>query len=107
MKDPTGPLADDSIMATANAYFGRGRYEDASYYYDLLRTEYPRSEHQIQAHVLGLQSKLRVYQGKLYDGTPLNEADEIAEQALTQFRDQLGPEQVRVAEVRDSITERK
>ena len=107
MKDPTGRLADDSIMATANAYFAKGRYEDAAYYYDLLRKEYPRSEHQLQAHVLGLQSKLRVYQGNLYDGTPLSEADQIAEQTLTQFRDQLGPEQVRVAQARDNILEQK
>ena len=107
MKDPTGRLADDSIMATANAYFAKGRYEDAAYYYDLLRKEYPRSEHQLQAHVLGLQSKLRVYQGNLYDGTPLSQADQIAEQTLTQFRDQLGPEQVRVAQARDSILEQK
>ena len=107
MKDPTGRLADDSIMATANAYFAKGRYEDAAYYYDLLRKEYPRSEHQLQAHVLGLQSKLRVYQGNLYDGTPLSEADQIAQQTLTQFRDQLGPEQVRVAQARDNILEQK
>ena len=107
MKDPTGPLADDSIMATANAYFGKGRYEDAAYHYDLLRKEYPRSEHQIQAHILGLQSKLRIYQGKLYDGTPLDEADEIAQQALTQFGHQLGAEQSRVAQTRDRIVEQK
>jgi outer membrane protein assembly factor BamD (BamD/ComL family) len=107
MKDPTGPLADDSIMATANAYFGKGRYEDASYYYDLLRKEYPRSEHQLQAHILGLQSKLRVYQGNLYDGTPLKQADEIAEQTLTQFRGQLGQEQERVAQARDQILEER
>lgn len=107
LKDPTGPLADDSIMATANAYFGKGRYEDAAYYYDLLRKEYPRSEHQLQAHLLGLQSKLRVYQGKLYDGTPLTEADEIAEQALIQFSHQLGEEQIRLAQTRDNIVEQK
>jgi outer membrane protein assembly factor BamD (BamD/ComL family) len=107
MKDPTGPLADDSIMATANAHFGRGRYEDASYYYDLLRKEYPHSEHQVRAHVLGLQSKLQVYQGELYDGTPLVEADEIAKQTLTQFRNQLGQEQVRLAQARDQILEQK
>ncbi len=107
MHDPTGRLADDSIMATANAHFGNGRYEDAAYYYDLLRKEYPRSEHQLQAHVLGLQSKLHVYQGSMYDGTPLDEAGEIAEQTLTQFRSELGPEQTRIAAVRDRIQEQK
>ncbi|MEM9658507.1 MAG: tetratricopeptide repeat protein, partial [Planctomycetota bacterium] len=62
LNDPTGPLADDSIMATANSYFLRGRYVDADQYYDLLRKEYPRSEHQYEAHLLGLQCKLRKYQ---------------------------------------------
>jgi len=107
MHDPIGPLADDSVMAAANAYFRKGRYEDAAYHYDMLRREYPQSEHQPQAHVLGIQAKLRVYQGRLYDGTPLAEADEIAEQALRQFRRELGPEQQRVARARNGITEEK
>lgn len=107
MKDPTGPLADDSIVATANAYFRKGRFEDAAYYYDMLRKEYPRSDHQLQAHVLGLQSKLRVYQGELYDGTPLSQAEEIAKQTLVQFPDRLGPEQARVAQTRDRIVEER
>ena len=107
MKDPTGPLADDSIMATANAYFRKGRFEDAALYYDILRKEYPRSEHQPQAHLLGLQSKLRVYQGANYDRTPLEEADEIAQQTLAQFPGELGPERTRVAQTRDDIVEQK
>ena len=107
MKDPRGPLADDSIMATGNAYFTKGHYEDAAYYYDLLRKEYPDSEHQFQAHILGLQSKLRVYQGELYDGVPLDEADEIAAQTLSQFREELGGEQTRLAQARDAILDQK
>jgi len=107
MRDPIGPLADDSIMATANAYFRKGRFEDAAYHYDLLRDQYPRSEHQAQAHVLGVQSKLQVYQGHLYDGTPLGEADEIAEQAMRQFRQELGTEQQNLAQTRNEIVERK
>jgi outer membrane protein assembly factor BamD (BamD/ComL family) len=107
LKDPTGPLADDSIMATASAYFRKGRYEDAAYYYDLLRKEYPQSEHQLQAHVLDLQSKLRMYQGQMYDGRPLDEAEKIADQTIRQFRHQLGAEAARVAETRDRIAEQK
>ena len=107
LRDPTGPLADDSIMATANAYFQMGRYEDAAFHYDLLRKEYSTSEFQPQAHLLGMKSKLNVYQGTQYDETPLKEADEIADQALTQFRDQLGEEAARVAQTRNAILEQK
>ena len=46
MYDPTGPLADDSLMATAIAYFRRGQFENAALDFDLLRKEYPNSEHQ-------------------------------------------------------------
>jgi outer membrane protein assembly factor BamD (BamD/ComL family) len=93
MNDPTGPLADDAIMATANSYFRRGRYEDADYQYDLLRKEYPRSEHQYNAHVLGLQCKLRKYQGADYDGMPLEEAKQLVKQQKIQFAGQLDADQ--------------
>ena len=29
----------------------------------------------MQAHLLGLQSKMRMYQGPIYDGKPLKDAD--------------------------------
>jgi len=106
-RDPRGPLADDAVMAIANGYFHKGRFEDAAYHYDMLRTEYPNSEHQQVAHVLAVQSKLRVYQGEEYDRTPLEEADDIAAQALTQFRGELGEEQNRLLETRDRIVEEK
>ncbi len=105
MNDPTGPLADDSLMASGNAYFLTGRYEDAAYQYDLLRQEYPKSEHQIAAHVLGMKSKLEVYQGPLYDGTPLEEAGKVAQQALTQFPGQLGEEKELMIKTRNRIIE--
>ena len=89
LNDPTGPLADDAVMATANAYFLRGRYRDADYYYDLLRSEYPRSEHQYEAHVLGLQCKLRKYGGPDYIGAPLEEAQKLSRQLRTQFAAEL------------------
>lgn len=85
LNDPTGPLADDAVLATANAHFLNKKYEDADYYYGLVRTEYPKSEHQEIAHVLGLQSKMRSYQGAHYDGTPLKSAEELAEQMQRNF----------------------
>ena len=107
MNDPTGPLADDSLMASGVAYFRHGQFENAAADFDLLRKEYPNSEHQKAAHVLGLQAKMRVYQGKYYDPTALNEAGEIADQTLAQFGAQLGKEQDRVAKARKQILEEK
>jgi len=85
LNHPTGALADDSLMATANSFFTRGKYDDADYYYDLLRREYPNSDHQYDAHLLGVQAKIRRYQGPDYDGTPLTEAKELIEQTAKQF----------------------
>ncbi|MCC7476136.1 MAG: outer membrane protein assembly factor BamD [Pirellulales bacterium] len=93
LNDPTGPRADDAIMATANMYFKRGRFEDADYNYTLLRREYPRSEMQFEAHLLGLQAKLRKYQGEDYDGTPLEEAKVLVKQLNSQFTGQLSKEE--------------
>jgi outer membrane protein assembly factor BamD (BamD/ComL family) len=107
MHDPTGPLADDSVMATANAHFLHGRYEDATYHYDLLRKEYPKSEHQLNAHLLGMKSKLESYQGPKYDGTQLKDAAEIADRTLAQFGNELGRERERVVQARDQILEKQ
>jgi TolA-binding protein len=93
MNDPTGPRADDAIMARANVDFQRARYDDADYYYTLLRKEYPRSEHQFEAHLLGLQAKLRKYQGDDYDGTPLEESKTLVKQLRLQFAGQLSTEE--------------
>jgi TolA-binding protein len=107
MYDPTGPLADDAVMATANSYFVRGRYEEAAQHYDLIRTEYPKSEHQLKAHLLGIQSWQNIYQGGMYDGGPLEKAGEVADQALTQFGPELGEERPRIVEAKNKIIEEK
>ena len=57
LNDPTGPLADASLMALGNAYFRRGQYENAAYNYDLLSKEYPNSKYQVKAHVLGFRPR--------------------------------------------------
>jgi outer membrane protein assembly factor BamD (BamD/ComL family) len=105
LNDPTGPLADSSVMAQANANFRRERYEDAAYNYDLLRKEYPKSQYQVQAHLLGIKSKEAIYQGPMYDATVLKDADQIAKQALTQFGPQLGNERQYVVDTRNRIHE--
>ena len=71
--------------------FEHGRYDDADYHYTLLRREYPRSELQFEAHLLGLQAKLRKYQGEDYDGTPLEEAKTLVKELNSQFADRLQP----------------
>lgn len=104
-QDSTGPLADDALMATANAYFVKDRFQDADYYYTLLRKEYPQSEHLMQAYLLGLRSKLRSYQGPMHDSSPLVEAEELVDQMLTQFPYELGEEVERVRQARSEIHE--
>ena len=104
INDPRGPLADDSIMAQANAHFIDRQWLDADYFYGLLRTEYPDSDFLLQAHLLGLQAKLRAYQGPGYEGGVLNEAELLADQILVQFPDQLNTEdQARVGKSRAEI----
>jgi outer membrane protein assembly factor BamD (BamD/ComL family) len=104
INDPRGQLADDSIMAQANAHFLERQWIDADYFYSLLRSEYPDSDFLLQAHLLGLQAKLRAYQGPGYEGGVLDEAEVLADQTLVQFPDQLArPDQDRVLGVRAEI----
>ena len=104
INDPRGPLADDSLMAQANAHFLDRQWLDADYFYGLLRSEYPDSDFLLQAHLLGLQSKLRAYQGPGYEGGILGEAEILADQVLVQFPDQLtAADQDRVQKARAEI----
>lgn len=107
LNDPTGPLADDAVMATANAHFLKGRYRDAADFFEQLRTKHPQSEHQYDAHLLGLQSTLRSYQGSDYDGVELVNAEKLVSQTLTQFPDQVRDERERLLETRRLIKEQK
>jgi outer membrane protein assembly factor BamD (BamD/ComL family) len=99
INDPRGQLADDSIMAQANAHFLDRQWLDADYFYALLRTEYPDSDCLLQAHLLGLQAKLRAYQGPGYEGGILDEAEMLAEQTLVQFPDQLARDDAERVEI--------
>ena len=107
INDPTGPLADDSVLATANDYFVRGRFADADEYYKQLRDDYPKSEHLANAFLLGIQAKLATYQGPDYDATPLLESEKLIEQALLQFPTQLATERKRIMETRQTILKLK
>jgi TolA-binding protein len=104
INDPRGSLADDSVMAQANAHFLDRQWLDADYFYGLLRSEYPDSEFLLQAHLLGLQAKLRAYQGPGYEGGILGEAEILADQVLVQFPDQLAADdEARVQKTRAEI----
>src|SRR5262249_4485589 len=75
VNDPHGPLAASAIMAIAQQYYLDHRFEDADYYFTLLRTDYPKSRYQYQAHLLGIQCKLQKYQGANYNSKPIEEAN--------------------------------
>ena len=107
LKDPTGPLADDAVMAAGISYFLRGRFEDADYQYKVLREEYPQSDHQFEAHILGLQCKLRMYQGPDYDGTPLEDAKKLVKQLKQQFAGKLSHEErERLTDIQAELNEK-
>ncbi|MEO1999593.1 MAG: outer membrane protein assembly factor BamD [Planctomycetaceae bacterium] len=82
LNDPTGPLADDALMLTASYYLRRSDFVEADRYFEILREEYPQSPHLKHAFVLGSHSKLMSYQGAVYDGTSLDEAQELKQSTL-------------------------
>ncbi|MDX1963065.1 MAG: outer membrane protein assembly factor BamD [Pirellulales bacterium] len=100
LNDPRGVLADDAVMAAANAHFVNGKFDEADHLYGVLRTDYPKSEHQLNAHLLGLQCKLKLYQGPDYDIKSLLEADELAEQTLVNFPEETRDERDNLLRVR-------
>ncbi len=103
MNDPTGPLADDSIMQVANMHFLYGEWHKADEHYTQLRHDHPTSKHVMQAYLLGFRTKLELYQGPGYDRTPLNEAEELIETLLLQFSNELGEERERVLQTRSAV----
>ena len=103
MNDPTGPLADDSIMQVANTHSLYGEWNEADEHYTQLRRDHPSSKHVMQAYLLGFRSKLEIYQGPGYDRTPLNEAEELIETLLLQFSNELGEERERVMQARAAV----
>jgi outer membrane protein assembly factor BamD (BamD/ComL family) len=105
LNDPTGPLADVSLMRVGNSHFRRGEWEDAAYHYGLIRKNHPKSKFQKEAHLLELQARMQLYQGPRYSASPLMEAQDIADQTLKQFRGQLGEDEARVRQTKAQIVE--
>jgi outer membrane protein assembly factor BamD (BamD/ComL family) len=98
-------------MAQSTAYFLDNRFEDAAYHYELIRKDYASSEHQKQAHLLGLQAYLNSYQGPQYDQTPLVKAEKLADQTIKNYGHMMPEERPRLYEaqevVRAQIAERE
>ncbi len=63
MNDPTGPLADDSLMLTATYYQRHNNYVEADRYFEILREEYPDSPHLEEAFLLGAHVKQMITRG--------------------------------------------
>lgn len=87
MNDPTGPLADDALMLTANFKSLQDDNDDAAYYYALVRDQYPDSPHFQDAFLMGSHVTLATYQGPSYDSRPLQEAQGLKETAQQIFPD--------------------
>jgi len=83
--DPTGTYADDATIALGKAFLRDENYYDAADTFKDIRTNYPQSRYQYEAHMLELQSHLQGYKGPSYDATPLTSADEILDQMVRKF----------------------
>lgn len=88
IQDPTGEIADDATMAAAVALLKTKSYGRADVILTDLRKTFPGSSHQFMAHFLGIDTKLRSYQGPHYDGGVLVEALELVKQVRRQFPQQ-------------------
>lgn len=85
LNDPLGPLADDALMMTAVYHIRKNQLRDADHYLDVLRREYPKSEHTQAAFVVGSHIKQVSYQGPRYDGRDLVDADDLIHSTLNLF----------------------
>lgn len=87
--DSTGKLADDATMAAGIANFEKGKYGAADEMFSDIRRNFPSSEHQFQAHLLGLKSKQMMYAGPEYSGTVLDESEKLVRQMFALFPNQI------------------
>ena len=87
--DPTGRLADDATMAAAAEHIRQQDFEKADEFLTDLRTAFTDSDHMFMAHLLGIESKLRIYAGPDYSGLVLEEAKTLIQQTRERFPDRL------------------
>jgi outer membrane protein assembly factor BamD (BamD/ComL family) len=82
LNDPSSDLADDALMMTASHHLREGNNVRADEYFAALRQNYPNSPHFQNAFILGSHVKLMSYEGADYDGTRLEESQQLKESAL-------------------------
>lgn len=87
LNDPTSELADDALMMTASHYLRKGDSVRADEYFAALRQNYPDSPHFKNSFILGSHVKLMSYEGSSYDGTRLEESEQLKESALRLWPD--------------------
>lgn len=85
--NPTGKLADDATMAAAIAKFQKRKFGQADVLFTDIRENFPSSEHQFQAHLLGLKCKQAMYRGPDYSGVVLDQAEKIIKNIYQLFPD--------------------
>ncbi|MCY2968541.1 MAG: outer membrane protein assembly factor BamD [Planctomycetota bacterium] len=85
MHDPTGPLADDALLAHAVYRLRSGDYIEADRDFATIREQYADREVAAQAYVLGAHASLLAYQGSNYDGRQLEEARQLTQSAVRLF----------------------
>jgi outer membrane protein assembly factor BamD (BamD/ComL family) len=90
LDDPTGRLSDDATMAAGTAHFAAGKYRQADRFFADLRRTYPESEHQFEAALLSVKTKLELYQGTDYDSAPLEEGQALIELMFEQWPQESG-----------------
>jgi len=90
LDDPTGDLADDATMLAATSCFEQGKYYRADELLTDLRRSFPNSTHQYNAHLIGLKTKIQLYQGPNYAPGPLDSAEELVKQMRRQFPGESG-----------------
>jgi len=110
INDPNGPVSDAALMALATAYLKRGRYQgddnynQAAYYYQRLREDYPLSKHIAKAYEYELFARTQAYLGAEHPSRTLEEARKLAVITLQQFSGELDHEEkAGVLELKEEI----
>jgi outer membrane protein assembly factor BamD (BamD/ComL family) len=85
--DPTGPLADDSVLRIADEHMSKRDYESAALYYDQLSTDHPKSPFLQRAQLAAIDARMKGYLGPEYDGNGLEQARELIKQTMATFPD--------------------
>ena len=87
LHDPSGPLADDSLMILALYHLRKRDYREADTYFSQIRESYHKSEYLQAAYVLGAHASYKSYLGPRYDGKQLEEAKKLTKSATRLFPD--------------------